>query len=152
MLEHPKLINLTEKQYISTSWHFFPQKEVDAQFTSAGSISWLQDSWSEKWQKVDSGKFLHTRKNMQGERAFHKHNLKQGVVRYVHFFAHRLQVRRAPTVAVSPTSLTSPAIPQILHIQLGQCQSPGGSIWNKEKMWIYKASTDIKSNFKGRQR
>lgn len=37
------------------------------------------------------------------------------------------------TVVPSASEVVPPPIPQNLHVQFGQCQSPGGSIYNEKK-------------------
>lgn len=51
----------------------------------------------------------------------------------VHFFSHMLQVSTEQVVISLPSSISSPAEPQNLHVQFGQCQSPAGSICNVMK-------------------
>lgn len=53
----------------------------------------------------------------------------------VHFLEHKLQVGSAEPALSSSREDVSPANPQSLQVQLGQGQSPGGSICNDDKCY-----------------
>ena len=51
----------------------------------------------------------------------------------LHFFSHKLHLSSAEAVESSPSATPTLTNPQNLHVQFGQCQSPGGSVCNKKK-------------------
>lgn len=132
MHTHIKAIKCLNPQ-INTSLHFCPQKEEPKQGESAGlaSISWLHDMWPTEVKKKKKIQAVHMKATVT--KPISRCQELQKNKWWVHFFPQRLQVSSAETVVSSSSATFSLAIPQNLHVQFGQCQSPGGSICNENR-------------------